>query len=84
MLPANFLTATETQALLSTGKVKLDKIVKDHVARYSERDQAVKAWAHYQGENAEAEPEGVLKGVVIGIKDIFSASRHPLMTDHAS
>jgi Asp-tRNA(Asn)/Glu-tRNA(Gln) amidotransferase A subunit family amidase len=74
-LPSNYLTATETQALLASGQITADQILKDHQLRYHERDEKVKAWVcvDHSRESKENIEEG-LQGVVIGIKDIISTS----------
>lgn len=75
MTPSNYLTATETQALLAGGKITTDQIVQDHQARYQERDEKVKAWVCVNPTRAAEDIiEGDLNGVVVGIKDIFSTS----------
>ena len=79
-IPTNFLTATETQALLAGGQVTATQVVKDHQARYQDRDAAVHAWVctNFDGAlalAAKGETKGLpLHGVVIGIKDIISTS----------
>jgi Asp-tRNA(Asn)/Glu-tRNA(Gln) amidotransferase A subunit family amidase len=73
MIPSNYLTATETQALLAQGKTTTGQIIQEHQARYQERDDKVKAWVCVNHSRAIKESiEGQLKGVVIGIKDIMS------------
>jgi Asp-tRNA(Asn)/Glu-tRNA(Gln) amidotransferase A subunit family amidase len=73
MIASNYLTATETQALLATGGITIDQIVQEHQARYEERDDQVKSWVCVNHSRAIKESiEGELKGVVIGIKDIMS------------
>jgi Asp-tRNA(Asn)/Glu-tRNA(Gln) amidotransferase A subunit family amidase len=75
MIASNYLTATETQALLAEGKISTDRIIQEHQARYQERDDQVKAWVCVNHSRAIKESiEGELKGVVIGIKDIMSKS----------
>lgn len=75
MIASNFLTATETQALLARGETTTDQILSDHHARYQERDDQVKAWVCVDHSRAAKEvAEGSLKGIVIGIKDIISQS----------
>jgi hypothetical protein len=37
-LPSNYLTVTETQALLIEGKTTVEQILEDHQTRYEERD----------------------------------------------
>ena len=81
-IPTNFLTATETQALLAEGKVTPTQVVKDYQARYQVRDAAVHAWVctNFDGAlaiAAKGETKGLpLHGVVIGIKDIISTYIH--------
>jgi hypothetical protein len=81
-IPTNFLTATETQALLAEGKVILTQVIKNHQARYQARDSAVHAWVctNFDGALALAasgETEGLpLHGVVIAVKDIISTYLH--------
>jgi Asp-tRNA(Asn)/Glu-tRNA(Gln) amidotransferase A subunit family amidase len=77
-IPTNFLTATETRALLGEGKVSLTQVVKDHQARHQARDSAVHAWVCtiFDGALALAAGGGTkglpLHGVVIAVKDIIS------------
>jgi len=77
MIPTNYLTATDTQALLANGKTTIEQILQEHRNRYEERDHEVKAWVcvDYQAAavSASKTAEGPLEGVVIGIKDIISA-----------
>jgi len=81
-IPTNFLTATETQALLATGKVTPTQIVNDHQARYQARDSAVHAWVCTNLDGALAlaasgETKGLpLHGVVTAVKDIISTYLH--------
>jgi Asp-tRNA(Asn)/Glu-tRNA(Gln) amidotransferase A subunit family amidase len=73
MIPSNYLTATETQALLATGGTTTGQIIQEHQARYQERDDQVKAWVCVNHSRAIKESiEGQLSGVVIGVKDIMS------------
>ena len=81
-IPTNFLTATETQALLAGGQVTPTQVVKDHQARYEARDSAVHAWVrtNFDGALALAAEGGTkglpLHGVVIAVKDIISTYLH--------
>jgi hypothetical protein len=43
MIPTNYLTGTDTQALCREGKTTIDQIHQDHQDRYEERDDQVKA-----------------------------------------
>lgn len=77
-IPTNYLTATETQALLAAGKSTVTQIIKDHQVRHKERDADTQAWVNtnFEGTLAKAEKADTaglpLHGVVIGIKDIIS------------
>jgi Asp-tRNA(Asn)/Glu-tRNA(Gln) amidotransferase A subunit family amidase len=72
-MKTNYLTATETQALLSDGKSTIDQILKDHKIRYQQRNDEVKAWACVDMTKKPIS-RGPLTGVVIGIKDIMRLS----------
>jgi Asp-tRNA(Asn)/Glu-tRNA(Gln) amidotransferase A subunit family amidase len=75
MIPSNYLTATETQALLAEKTTTTDQIIQEQQARYQERDDQVKAWVRVNHSRAIKESiEGQLSGVVIGVKDIMSMS----------
>ena len=82
-IPTNFLTATETQALLAEGTVTTRQVVHDHQVLYQERDAVVHAWVHTNFDGAFAladsgETKGLpLHGVVIAVKDIISMSNEP-------
>jgi Asp-tRNA(Asn)/Glu-tRNA(Gln) amidotransferase A subunit family amidase len=77
-IPTNFLTATETQALLETGETTPAQIIKDHQARFNDRNNEVQAWVTTRFDNALAaagndETKGLpLHGIVVGVKDIIS------------
>lgn len=78
MIPTNYLTATDAQALLANGKTTIEQILQDHRDRYEEGDHEVKAWVcvDYQAAAVSAASKtakGPLEGVIIGIKDIISA-----------
>jgi Asp-tRNA(Asn)/Glu-tRNA(Gln) amidotransferase A subunit family amidase len=72
-MKTNYLTATETQALLSDGKSTINQILKDHKIRYQQRNEEVKAWASVDMTKIPIS-RGPLTGVVIGIKDIMRLS----------
>ena len=92
-LPSNFLTATETIAQVAAGRLSVSQLARDHIARFDERDSAVRAWAYFNkdkilhdAEALDATPKGKrgpLFGSTIGVKDIMGAlrplSRPPLM-----
>lgn len=79
-IPTNFLTATETQALLDSGKTTPVQIIKDHQARFNDRNDQVQAWVttSFEATLAAAQTDQTkglpLQGVVIGVKDIISMS----------
>ena len=79
-IPTNFLTATDTQALLDSGNITPVQIIKDHQARFNDRNNQVQAWVTTNFDNALAaaqtdQTKGLpLQGVVIGVKDIISMS----------
>lgn len=80
--PSNFLTATESIALVRDGKLTMEKLVKDHLARCHQRDEQVLAWVNLDEQRAIAEAKrldaipvdkrGSLHGVVLGVKDVMS------------
>lgn len=80
--PSNYLTATETIALVREGKLTITQIVEDHLARYDERDPTIHAWAFLDRElvleeakKLDALPKekrGPLHGMVLGVKDMIS------------
>jgi len=77
MIPTNYVTATDTQALLANGKTTIEQILQEHRNRYEERDHEVKAWVCVDLQAAAVSAasktaKGPLEGVVIGIKDIIS------------
>jgi len=82
-IPTNFLTATETQALLAEGTVTTRQVVHDHQVQYQERDAVVHAWVHTNFDGAFAladsgETKGLpFHGVTIGVKNIISMSNRP-------
>jgi len=79
MVATNFLTASETISLVSSGKVSLEQVVQDHEDRYQERDNDVKAWVVTNHQNVKAaskdtsKDSGPLTGVMIAVKDMMSA-----------
>jgi Asp-tRNA(Asn)/Glu-tRNA(Gln) amidotransferase A subunit family amidase len=75
MIPSNYLTATETIALVAKDETTLEQVLQDHQERYERRNDQVKAWVcvDHTGVN-EKVLEGPLRGMIIGIKDIISMS----------
>jgi hypothetical protein len=76
MIPSNYLTATETLALIAKGKVSAGQIIEDHRKRNEERDPVVRAWVTTNFDAAVKRTEETvglpLHGVVIGVKDNIS------------
>ena len=80
-VPSNYLSATETIALVAAGKLTVTQLAQDHLARYDERDPIVHAWAYLDKDRVmrEAarldsipqEKRGPLHGAVIGFKDVY-------------
>lgn len=81
-LPSTYLTATETIALVSSGKLTVTQVALDHLARYDERDGQVHAWAYLDRDRIMKEAarldalavgdRGPLLGVILGVKDVIS------------
>jgi Asp-tRNA(Asn)/Glu-tRNA(Gln) amidotransferase A subunit family amidase len=73
MIASNYLTATETIALVAKDETTLEQVLQDQQERYEQRDDQVKAWVCVDHTAANANVlEGPLRGMVIGIKDIIS------------
>jgi Asp-tRNA(Asn)/Glu-tRNA(Gln) amidotransferase A subunit family amidase len=73
MTPTNYLTASETVALVSSGGVSLEQVIQDHQERYQQRNDDVRAWVTTNFDNAKkAAGDGPLRGVTIGVKDMMS------------
>ncbi len=80
-LPSNYLTATETIDLVSSGKLTVTQVALDHISRYEERDGALHAWAYLDRElilrdaarmdEIPIERRGPLHGVMLGVKDVI-------------
>jgi len=69
---SNYLTATQTQALVDSGDLTVEQIIGDHRRRIEERDKDVLAW---KATNFTTPPVGFSKelcGITIGVKDIMS------------
>jgi Asp-tRNA(Asn)/Glu-tRNA(Gln) amidotransferase A subunit family amidase len=75
MLPANYLTATETITLIKDGETTARQVIQDHCDQIDERDGVVRAWVTTNFEIAFRDAEltkGLpLHGVVVGVKDII-------------
>lgn len=80
-ITSNYLTASETAALVRSGSLSMVEVVKDHIARHGQRDPDVQAWAFFSEEHALREAErldeitvdkrGPLHGLVLGLKDMM-------------
>jgi Asp-tRNA(Asn)/Glu-tRNA(Gln) amidotransferase A subunit family amidase len=80
-VPSNFLTATETVALVKSGALTVTQVALDHLARYDERDPTIHAWAYLnrdlilsEAKRLDAIPpeeRGPLHGVMLGVKDMI-------------
>lgn len=86
-IASNYLSATETQELLWSGKVSEAQILEDHIRRYTERDGEVGAWVHVNHTPGVMGPEKDrgkgLHGMVLGVKDIMSESVLPVTSSSA-
>lgn len=83
------LTASEAREALTTGRITSEDLVRACVGRIAKRDDAVRAWAHFDGERAIAaarasdarrtrgEPMGLLAGIPVGVKDIIDTTDFP-------
>jgi Asp-tRNA(Asn)/Glu-tRNA(Gln) amidotransferase A subunit family amidase len=80
-LPANYLTATDTQSLARAGKLTITDIARAHLARVAERGGQVKAWAYLDERRVIEEAarldalvpaeRGAMWGLVLGVKDVI-------------
>lgn len=83
------LTASEARAEMTSGKLTSEELVRSCLARIAERDEAVGAWAHLDGERAlelarasdaarrDGKPQAPLSGIPIGVKDIIDTRDFP-------
>jgi Asp-tRNA(Asn)/Glu-tRNA(Gln) amidotransferase A subunit family amidase len=81
-VPSNYLTATETIALVASDQLTVTQVALDHLARYDQRDGEIHAWAYLdrdlilaEAKRLDALPKkerGPLHGVMFGIKDMIS------------
>lgn len=72
MLASNYLTASQTKALVDSGDLTVEQVIGDHRKRIEERDKDVLAWTCT---NFDAPPPTFTKqlcGITIGVKDIMS------------
>jgi Asp-tRNA(Asn)/Glu-tRNA(Gln) amidotransferase A subunit family amidase len=96
MIKANYLTATETAELVRAGVLTVEQVAQDHLDRYHQRNDHVKAWAFIdpyatleEARRLDRLPKnqrGVLFGVVLGVKDIMcmSVSLYPCLEAKAN
>lgn len=87
-VPLNYLTGTETAALVQSGTVTVEDIARAHIERYKQRNADVEAWAYIDEERIlreaawlDAVPEasrGPLHGLVLGVKDMIRTSLQDL------
>lgn len=87
--PLNELTASQAAALLATGEIESEALVRACLARIAQRESHVRAWASVNAEGAlhaarEADklriakrPLGPLHGIPIGIKDNIATEDMP-------
>jgi len=78
------LTATQASRLIQSGKLKPRDLLEACLARISERERQVKAFAFIDPAQARvAKPlQGPLHGIPIGVKDVFDTADMP--TEHGS
>ena len=90
-IPSNHLTATETAALVRSGKLTVVELARAHVERYSQRNADVEAWAFIDEQRILAEAErldavprekrGPLHGLILGVKDMIRTFRYSAPKD---
>ena len=80
----NTLDATEAAALLANGDIRSRDLVSSCLDRIALRDGEIGAWAHLEPAHAlgqacmsDAAGQGPLKGIPVGIKDIFDTADLP-------
>lgn len=79
------LSAVEAASAIAQGELSSQELVASCLARIAERDDAVKAWAYLDPDQAMAQakeadskkPTGSLHGVPVGIKDIINVAGMP-------
>ena len=84
------LTALEAAKEIASKRLTSEALVQAHLERIDKRDDAVRAWAHLEPEQALAEarardaerPRSPLHGVPVGVKDILDT--HDLPTECGS
>ncbi len=80
----NTLDATEAAAEIAAGAITSEALVAACLERIAERDGEVGAWTHVdpahalaQARDADASEGGLLRGIPVGIKDIFDTADMP-------
>jgi len=81
----NGMTATTAAALLETGKITSEALVRDCLARIQAREGEVQAWDYLDSELVIAQAKALdatprrspLHGIPVGIKDIFDTKDMP-------
>jgi len=83
-VPSNYLTATEARSLITRGQLTVEQVARDHLQRYHQRNDKVKAWACIEEERTLEEARrldaiptaerGPLFGVILGVKDMMGKS----------
>lgn len=81
----NELSAAEAAARIAAGKLKSAALVEACLERIAQREDAVQAWAFFDGEAARAQarardreaPRTRLHGVPVGVKDVFDTADLP-------
>jgi len=83
------LTASEARDALAAGRITSEDLVRACIRRIAERDDAVRAWAHFDGDaaleaaresdarRARGDTVGFLSGIPVGVKDIIDTKDFP-------
>ncbi len=83
------LTASEALREMASGRLTSEALVSACLARISERDAAVEAWAHIEPEKvlreareadasrARGGPSRPLAGIPVGVKDLIDTAEYP-------
>ena len=72
MLASNYLTGSQAAALVASGDLTVEEVIKDHRKRIEERDKEVLAWTCTNFDVPKPSLTKELCGVTIGVKDIMS------------
>ncbi|ORX34070.1 amidase signature domain-containing protein [Kockovaella imperatae] len=86
-ISSSYLTASETIALAAKDELSILQLARDHIARFEQRDPAVRAWEHYDRErilkeaarldSLPKEKRGPLFGATLGVKDVMNTLDMP-------